>query len=779
MKKAVIILYIVVVAVMVAATIIEKYQGSQYVADNIYGAWWFSLLWALLAAAAIAWFVKRRVRRFGLVMLHLSFVIILLGALLTHLTAKQGMIHLREGETSNTYVTSDMMTHQLPFALRLDRFEIAYHQGTNAPADYTSHLSIINLEALSHSHGHQPDEAQPLTAVVSMNNIASYGNIRLYQSSYDPDGHGSVLAMNSDPWGIPVTYCGYALLFLSLVWMLIDPRGTYRQLLRSPLLKARPLAVALLLLCPALYPAAFPQAGTTTPPTLPTATAERLSRLNMLYNDRICPMETYALDFTKKLYGKRSYQGLSAMQVLSGFIFWPDEWRQQPLIRIKGAQLRQTLQLPAYCSVNTFFNADMGGYILGPYVEEYYRGEHDTFHKDVAKTDDRLLLVMELGQGIPLRLFPVTTEGVTTWYAPEGKLDSGIDNATQQFIRHTFGLLGQEARAGHWQRVDDIVDKLKQYQQQYAASSLPTDTQQAAEHLYNKVPFATLLFMANLTLGFLALAFFIWQMVNPAPKPSGQRQANVATTVTGGFAVGGLTLLLAVSLAMLTVALALRWIITGHVPMANGYETMLTMAWLVMALSIVASRRFPIALAFGFLLSGFFLLVSHINQMDPQIGHLMPVLNSPLLSIHVSVIMMAFALLSITFICGLTALVLQAIAAMRHRTDDTRQALSHQQERLALLSRLMLYPALTTLGMGIFIGAIWANISWGNYWSWDPKETWALITFMVYAVVVHTQSLPVFRRPMAYHLYVTLAFLTILMTYFGVNYFLGGMHSYA
>jgi len=196
--------------------------------------------------------------------------------------------------------------------------------------------------------------------------------------------------------------------------------------------------------------------------------------------------------------------------------------------------------------------------------------------------------------------------------------------------------------------------------------------------------------------------------------------------------------------------------------MSNGYETMLTLAWFIMLLALLIYRRFPIVLIFGFLLSGFFLLVSHINQMDPQIGHLMPVLNSPLLSLHVSIIMMSFALLAMTFICGLTALCLPKL-----------------QEQLQLLSQLMLYPALTTLGFGIFIGAIWANISWGTYWSWDPKEVWALITFMVYAVAVHGGSLPFLRQPKAYHTYMTLAFLTILMTYFGVNFFLGGMHSYA
>lgn len=172
---------------------------------------------------------------------------------------------------------------------------------------------------------------------------------------------------------------------------------------------------------------------------------------------------------------------------------------------------------------------------------------------------------------------------------------------------------------------------------------------------------------------------------------------------------------------------------------------------------------------FGSLLSGFFMLVCHIGQMDPTITHLMPVLNSPLLSIHVSVIMMSYALLALTFVCGFTAI---SIAMFDKKNRKMLEA-------LAVLSRIFLYPALVTLGLGIFIGAIWANISWGRYWSWDAKEVWALITFMIYAVPVHTQSLPRLQRPMAYHIYTTIAFLAILMTYFGVNYFLGGMHSYA
>ena len=230
------------------------------------------------------------------------------------------------------------------------------------------------------------------------------------------------------------------------------------------------------------------------------------------------------------------------------------------------------------------------------------------------------------------------------------------------------------------------------------------------------------------------------------------------------------------SFAALTYCEYLRWTISGTVPMTNGYETMLFVAWLVQIVALVLGRRFRIMLTFGFLMSGFFLLVSHISQMDPQITHTMPVLNSPLLSVHVSIIMLGFALLSLTFVCALTAIVISIYNARQRNGvaphSDSITALHH-------LSLLFLYPALTTLGIGIFVGAIWANVSWGEYWGWDPKEVWALITFMVYAVPLHSNSLPMMRRPLAYHVFMAVAFLTIIMTYFGVNYLLGGMHSYA
>ena len=720
MKKTVIALYIVVVAVMAAATIVEKYQGTPYVADHIYGAWWFSALWALLAAVAVFHFIRRRVSRPSVVALHLSFVVILLGALLTHLTARQGVVHLRLGQPVSEYLTEDMQPHPLGFTLRLDRFEVKYHEGTEAAADYQSHVSIGAKFFL-----------------VSMNNIMVYDGVRLYQSSYDEDLRGSVLAMNSDPWGIPVTYGGYALLFVSLVWMLIDPRGQFRQLLRR----------AALVLLTVIAGGTTAAAQSAEPRVLPQETAERFGRLFVVYNERVCPMETYALDFTKKLCGKRSYNGYSATQVLTGFIFFYDDWAKEPVIRVKGSEMKHRLRLPDQASFNGFFTSN--GYILGPYLQD----------KDVRKIDERVSIIVELHQGRPLRLFPYTDRGRTTWYAPTSTLPDSMDSEHQKYIRDVFSLLNGEIQAGRYERANQYLDKMLLYQQTFGRTSLPSPTRVKAERLYNAVPFTTILFMVCLTLGILSFLYFIFR---GQANPSGSQATRTPTPQS----LRVLGLLLVLCFAALTVCLGLRWTITGHIPMANGYETMLFLAWAVMLLSLFASRRFHIMLTFGFLLSGFFLLVSHISQMDPQITHLMPVLNSPLLSLHVSIIMMAFALLSLTFICGLTALIMNAL----HREEPV--------EQLALLSRLLLHPAMTALGFGIFIGAIWANISWGQYWSWDPKETWALITFMVYAVPLH-RSLAVGRSALPYHVYTTLAFLTLLMTYFGVNYFLGGMHSYA
>ena len=752
-KKIIFILYILVLVCMAAATIVEKSQGTDYAHAHYYGAWWFILIWAVLAALGAFYIIKRKVKCASTLALHLSFIIILAGALLTHISAKRGMIHLRIGQPTDTYMAQDeeqgMKEEKLPFSLCLKKFEAKMHDGTNAVADYSSKFTVID--------GDDKSEGE-----VSMNNIYSHQSYRLYQSSYDEDGKGSVLAINADPYGIPVTYTGYALLFISLVWMLFDPKGGYRKLLKSPLLKKGALITALILSMGNIQTLHAESAtGNLQNAVLPKETAEKFGELHILYNDRICPVQTFALDFCKKIYGARSYQGLTAEQVLSGWVFYGNTWANEPFIKIKSGEMKTAMNLPDYASLNTFFNREMGGYTIGQYVQEYYNGQQDKFHQQAADIDGKIQIIMELREGVSLKVLPYTftknvkatkdhpfiKAGTTTWFSPVDKLPQAVEQQHALYIKNVFSLLNGDVKAGNTSRVNEFFVKMKKYQEVSSGNSLPTNTQYKAERINNAFPFATILFMANLTLGFIALFYTIYRMT----KKREIKVLNIA-----------LPILLGVSFLALTFGLALRWIISGNIPMSNGYESMLTVAWFVMLISILMQLRIRIVMVFGFLISGFFLLVSHINQMDPAIGQMMPVLNSPLLSIHVSIIMMSYALLSLTFICGIMGICLR----------------SHGEE-LQALSRIFLYPALTTMGFGIFIGAIWANVSWGNYWSWDSKETWALITFMIYAVVVHTQSLPVFRKPLVYHIYITLAFLSIAMTYFGVNYFLTGMHSYA
>ncbi len=738
---------------MAVATIVEKSQGTSYVHAHYYGAWWFTLIWAALAALGVFYIIKMKVRRASTLTLHLSFVIILIGAFLTHVSAKRGMMHLRAGQPSNIYMAADekqgMKEEKLPFSLCLRKFEAKMHDGTDAVADYSSKFTVI-------------DGKEKIYGEVSMNHIYSHRSYRFYQSSYDEDGKGSILAINADPYGIPVTYTGYALLFFSLIWMLFDPKGCYRKLLRSPLLKKGALMITLMLCLGNVQPSyADSSSSSLRNAVLPKETAKKFGELYILYNDRICPVQTFALDFCKKIYGARGYHGLTAEQVLSGWLFYGDVWANEPFIKIKGGELKSSMNLPDYAPLNIFFNNEMGGYTIGRYVQEYYDGQQDKLHKQAADIDGKIQIVMELRQGLSLKVLPYTftrnvratkdhpfiKAGTTTWFSPVDKLPRAVERQHAIYIKNVFPLLYRDVKAGKMNLANEFFDKMRKYQEISGGSSLPSATQYKAERINNAFPFATILFMVNLTLGFIALFYTIYRMTRKK------------TVKALDYA---LPILLVVSFLALTFGLALRWIISGNVPMSNGYESMLTVAWFVMLISIFMQFKVRMVMVFGFLLSGFFLLVSHINQMDPAIGQMMPVLNSPLLSLHVSIIMMSYALLSLTFICGIMGITLR----------------SHCEE-LQVLSRVFLYPALTAMGIGIFIGAIWANVSWGTYWSWDSKETWALITFMIYAVVVHTQTLPAFRKPLVYHVYITLAFLSIIMTYFGVNYFLSGMHSYA
>ena len=723
LKKIICIVYTTVVLVMALATVVEKTRGTEYVLSEVYGSWWFTGLWAVLALGGVAYMLQRRVKKVSVWMLHGSMVIILLGALLTHLTAWQGTVHLREGRRTSICMAEDGMIRDLPFNITLDSFNIRYHQGTEAAMDYESHFTI------------QTDEGSE-KGVTSMNNVYDTRGLRLYQSSYDEDGKGSTLAINCDHWGIPVTYFGYGLLFVSMLLVLIDPRGRFRGLIRQmsdgkcqmsngkcKTENKRWETMMVLLMISTMQASAAE--------TFSREWADEFGKLCINWNDRICPVQTMALDFTRKLYGKSSYKDFTAEQVLCGFVFYRKEWAKEPIIRIKSGEVRERLHLPEYTSLMSLVTEDE--YVLGPYIEEYYMGKNDKFHEEVMKVDDKVMLIMQVSRGEKMRLFPF--EG--KWYAPTDSVPDAVSIDRKTYFENALPLLGSLVQKKELANADEMLEKMALYQRTFGANDMPSPTRLQAERLYNSIPFATILFMVCLTFALLSLLRWNWM-----------KRVSLAV--------------LALSFLALTLCLTLRWIISGYIPMTNGYETMLIMAWMIMLASLLVYRKFPIILTFGLLLSGFLLLVSHLGQMDPKITPIMPVLSSPLLSVHVSCVMMAYGLFSITFMCGVYALI------VRKKTED-----------MHLISQLFLYPAEFLLTAGIFIGAIWANVSWGRYWGWDPKEVWALITMLIYAIPMHSTSLAWMRKPSHYHWFTVAAFLAVLITYFGVNFFLGGLHSYA
>ena len=723
-----------IIVVLIIATIVEKFYGSNFVREEIYGTKAMIMLWLFLAHCTIFYLVRRDIHKlFATFMLHISFAVILFGAYTTWRWGMQGRVHLRVGEVVENFTIEDGGEKEFPFSLKLSDFELKYYDGTFAPMDYISHLEIV-------------DSREKIEGKVSMNNILSYRHYRLYQAGYDRDGKGATLIVSHDPWGIGITYAGYALLLLSMLAFFVQPHSRFRALLRHPALK-RVAVVALLLLCSATV-----SAETILPRTLPRDVAERFGDLNIYYNNRICPLQTFAKDFTTKLYGKSSYRGLTAEQVIAGWLFFCDDWVREPMIKIKGGETKQLLGIEGRYARMTDFASSTEGYKL----ESALRNGVEGNRRNVEAANEKFSLASMLAMGNLLKIYPYrNAEGVVTWYSLADKLPAEMPYEQQLFIGHSLEIVAEKIVLKKYEEIVLFIDKMALYQAREAGEGMPSKWRIKAEKIYNCANFNRPLAMACISLGIVLFLLFC-----------------LCSSLRTG-EVRWLNRLLAIGLGFiwlyLTLQIALRWIVSDHIPLSNGFETMQFMAWCCALASIMGMQKFRIALPFGYLLCGFTLLVAMMGEASPRITQLMPVLQSPLLSIHVVVIMIAYTLLAFTMLNGVMALILRY----------TKRDYKAEVEYLQIVSNIILYPAVFLLAIGIFVGAVWANISWGRYWGWDPKEVWALITMMTYAISLHTSSIGKFRTPIFFHTFMIVAFLTVLITYFGVNFLLGGMHSYA
>lgn len=601
MKKTLPFIILFIIALVIAiATIVEDNYGTEIASKYIYSAPWFVCLWGAVVLFSVPLIVKRKLwKRIAVFGLHLSFITILAGALITHLF----------GEKNPT-----------PF-----------------------------------------------------------------------DGKGSFAY---DPYGIAVSFTGYAMLAISAVWMLIARSGEIKNLIRKLKESSSVLSIIMLLSISLAIPSAAQAERAAEPHCMERAKADSLKTKQIIYNGRICPLNTLARDFTTKLTGKASFGNLTPEQVLLSWLLYADDWQHVNMIKVKDKNVKKQLGITTELACFADFFDQEGYYRLPPHA-----------HPDV---EDKLGIILWLQEGTLLLPLPAQ------------------------------------------------------------ATPLP-DEKVRAEILYNETPFATILFILCLTTAFITLGFITARIAGSNLSPAIDKGISIVTTIV-----------LITALIILTFCLALRWYISGTVPLTNGLETMQFIAFVSLLCGTIIAFTLPRAnyiKAGTLLIAGFTLLVSHLAEMNPQITAIAPALMSPWLSSHVSIIMVSYAIYGFMFINSITYLIVPSVRTAK--TAECNVDATPNEHPLTILNRLLLYPSTFCLAIGIFLGAVWASESWGAYWSWDPKESWALISMMLYGVAFHNKSLSFLRSEKIFHIYIIMCFLTIIMTYFGVNYLLGGMHSYA
>lgn len=735
----------ILLLILTIATILEKIYGTDFVNEYIYSSVPFVILWGVTAITSLLYIIKSKLHRQPVIfLLHLSLLFILAGAFTTWIYGEQGTMRVRQGEQQTSFTDSKGISHQLPFSITLNQFEIIYYKGTLAPMDFISHISVADKDCHRQIQGK-----------VSMNHIFSYQHYRFYQSGYSEDNEGSVFSVSHDPYGIGITYAGYTLLLLSTVFFFFSPQSRFRQLLKSPLLH-RSLTVILLLFAFSLN-SNFLKANSPSPKVLPREVAEHFGDLYILYNNRICPLQTFARDFTIKLYGSSSYKGLTPEEVLIGWLFYYDSWKNEPIIRIKSNEARKLLEIEGNYARLKDYISTINEYKLEKMMNHIRSGEQVTDKRGIEEADEKFNIINLVCTGAMMKIFPCRNIAGKTleWYSQSDQLPQDMDNDKWVFIRKSMSYVNEMIVMKKYNDACLLLEKIKKYQQKECDGLLPADNKFKAEKIYNQFDYSKSVAMACICIGLICFIYYCHCMA------SQKRTSRKAIII--------LNILLWIVFTYLSAAICLRGYVSNHLPLSNGFETMQFMAWCTLLLTFLLQRKFAMLLPFGFLLCGLTLMVSMLGESNPQITQLMPVLQSPLLSIHVVVIMIAYSLLAFIMLNGVTAVILH----------QSQKECKEQIERLQIISQIILYPAIFLLAIGIFIGAVWANVSWGRYWGWDPKEVWALITMLVYALALHPRSLPWFHRTMFFHVFCITAFITVLITYFGVNFLLGGMHSYA
>ncbi len=634
----------------------------------------------------------------------------------------------------------------LPFSLYLENFEVERYPGSNSPSSFASEVILIDEEM-----GIRENRR------IFMNNVLKHRGYRFYQASYDNDERGTVLSVNRDRLGTFITYMGYLVLIGAMFLSLFAPGTRFAGIARKTASVSKTGVVLLLLLGGSI--SLFSQQLVP-----PKDVANEFGKLWVQdKGGRFEPMNTLSSEVVRKVTHKTHYRDFSPDQVLLGMILYPDAWRELPLFRVRHPELHRIIGYRGeMVSFNDLVDTTRNGYLLNELVNAAYSKEvplQTELDREVIKLDDRINALYLVQSGSLLRIFPDPEAENHRWAsvseALTGKMAHPQDTMATVFLRYLNAI-----QNGEYGVAQSQLHLLHENQQGAGEELLPSSSRKKTEILYNRINIFPRLAKFYGIFGIFLLVIQFLIVFRPG------------RIFTGLFRVG--VIHLAVAFVIHTIALAARWYISGHAPMSNGYESMIFMSWATLLAGLIFARRSGYAIALTAILSALALVVAQMSNMNPEITNLVPVLKSVWLTIHVSVIMAGYGFLGLASLMGLLNLFLYASL-----TSSSVGRLRDVITEVTRVSHLTLIVGLYLMTAGVFLGGVWANESWGRYWGWDPKETWALITVLVYAFVAHMHKIPGLRGNYAFNLASFIAYASVLMTYFGVNYFLGGIHSYA
>ena len=751
------------------ATFIEKYGGTDLAKSLVYYSPIFILLQFLMVLNFLAIEHRKhyiRQRRWGVLMIHFSFIIILAGAFYSHLFSEEGLMHIREGERSDQisiHIGDRTVYHKLPFEIELIRFTMARYPGSESPSSFESDVVV-------HENG------KSYGALIYMNNVLDVKGYRFFQASFDADEKGTVLSVNRDVVGRNITYAGYFFLLIGFLFSLFGRNSRFRTLSRSlGEMRGKSILIGALFMTSLVSMDA--QAKEVKAPAMKMETVlqqlaispDHAARFAMLpvqsESGRMIPMNTFSSEVLRKLHKKEHFGKLNSDQFLLSLFAMPDMWMRIPLIAYSNKEIASYYGLPEKaCSYIQLFDS-FGNYRLQQKVKEAYGKMPDQrtkFDKDMMKLDEQANILHLLLHYQLVKIFPKEGDPSHRWYAPGDDL-SVFTGEEFSFVSKIFVWYINEVqsalKSNDWRKADEVLAMIARYQQSKCKDLDISPRKMQVEITYNKMDIFRLCKIGYLIFGGLLLLFTFAGLFNPYPS------LRYLTKI--------LTFAAIAVFLFQTYGLGVRWYIAGYAPWSNSYETMVYVAWATTFGGLLFMRKSPITMALATLFSGIILFVSGLSWMDPQISPLVPVLKSPWLMFHVAVIVAAYGFFGISCLLGFTNMVVMSLVG-----NENFASLNRRIKELTVVNEMSLLIGLALMTVGTFLGAVWANESWGRYWGWDPKETWALVTVIVYAIVEHLRLVRSWYSTWSFNFLSVIAFSSVLMTFLGVNYFLSGMHSY-